>query len=298
VIGATAIEDALQEGVPETIEKIRAANIALWVLTGDKVDTAVNIGFSSKLLDPDMHQILIDGNDQKALIKQIDDITRVFAQVAQEVDPTSTGNPEIEIWDTSKSAALIMTGKAIELLLEKQRGTPDTQRKLINLAGQCSVVLACRVSPAQKALLVRAASRGAQKRGGQPPVTLAIGDGANDVAMIQEARVGVGVAGREGSQAVNAADFSIAQFRFLQRLLLVHGRWNYRRMALLVLYIFYSHIIPVLCSFALNFLNGWSGTSPFFIEWILAWCVVSVGGGIDAPAGRTSWSSLASSWPR
>lgn len=59
--------------------------------------------------------------------------------------------------------------------------------------------------------------------------TLAIGDGANDVPMIQSAHVGVGISGKEGMQAVLASDYSIAQFRFLSRLLLVHGRWDYRR---------------------------------------------------------------------
>jgi phospholipid-transporting ATPase len=108
----------------------------------------------------------------------------------------------------------------------------------MRLAAACAVVLACRVSPAQKALVVRAAS--ARRRFARPPVTLAIGDGANDVAMIQEARVGVGISGKEGLQAANSADFSIAQFRFLVPLMFKHGRWSYRRNAKLILYVCYS----------------------------------------------------------
>mmetsp|Transcript_33598 Transcript_33598/g.41299 ORF Transcript_33598/g.41299 Transcript_33598/m.41299 type:complete len:103 (-) Transcript_33598:1792-2100(-) len=77
----------------------------------------------------------------------------------------------------------------------------------------------------------------------ESPVTLAIGDGANDVPMIQEARVGVGISGNEGLQAANSADFSIAQFRFLKKLLLVHGRWNYRRNSNLVIYVTYSWMV-------------------------------------------------------
>jgi phospholipid-transporting ATPase len=235
IIGATAIEDALQEGVPETIKMLRDAGIKVWVLTGDKVDTAVNIGFSSKLLDPDMHQILVDGNDTAQLVKQLDEYYTVLANVA-----ISEGvKAEEEEWQ-SKSLALVVTGKAVENLLAKQKGTVESQSKLITVANACSVVLACRVSPAQKALIVRAATQSARKRGGRPVVSLAIGDGANDVAMIQEAKVGVGISGKEGLQAVNSADFSIAQFRFLSRLLFIHGRWSYRRLAQLLIFVCFS----------------------------------------------------------
>jgi len=235
IIGATAIEDALQEGVPETVKMLRDAGIKVWVLTGDKVDTAVNIGFSSKLLDPEMHQILVDGNDTDVLVKQLDEYYNVLASVAKSEGVTS----EAQEWE-SKSLALIVTGKAIEFLLAKQKGTVESQSKLITVANACAVVLACRVSPAQKALIVRSATQSARKRGSRPMVSLAIGDGANDVAMIQEAKVGVGISGKEGLQAVNSADFSIAQFRFLQRMLFVHGRWSYRRNATLLLFVCYS----------------------------------------------------------
>lgn len=235
IIGATAIEDALQEGVPETIKMLRDAGIKVWVLTGDKVDTAVNIGFSSKLLDPEMHQILVDGSDTDSLVKQLDEYYNVLSDVAK-----SEGvKDDAQEWE-SKSLALVLTGKAVEYLLAKQKGTVESQSKLITVANACSVVLACRVSPAQKALIVRAATQSARRRGGRPIVSLAIGDGANDVAMIQEAKVGVGISGKEGLQAVNSADFSIAQFKFLQRLLFVHGRWSYRRNSTLLMFVCYS----------------------------------------------------------
>lgn len=98
------------------------------------------------------------------------------------------------------------------------------------------VVIACRVSPLQKAWMVKLVRTGISPQ----PVTLSVGDGANDVPMIQEAQVGVGISGREGRQAVNAADFAIAQFQYLQRLLLVHGRLNYRRMCKFILYSFWT----------------------------------------------------------
>ena len=95
------------------------------------------------------------------------------------------------------------------------------------------------------------------------PVTLAIGDGANDVSMIQEAHLGVGISGKEGLQAVNSSDVAIAQFRFLTRLLLVHGRWNYRRLSKVVLYSFYKNIGLTISTMLFQFYCGWSGQAVY-----------------------------------
>ena len=121
----------------------------------------------------------------------------------------------------------------------------------------CATPRACRVSPSQKALIVRMVKRGIAP----PPMTLAIGDGANDVGMIQEAHLGIGISGHEGLQAVNSSDFAIAQFRFLKELLVLHGRWNYRRMAKVVRYSFYKNIVLTLTLFYYNFFSGFSGQS-------------------------------------
>jgi phospholipid-transporting ATPase len=130
--------------------------------------------------------------------------------------------------------ALIISGRSLKALLAEESGSLETEVKLLELTSACSVVLGCRVSPKQKALVVRMVERLPKVKDRQQPVTLAIGDGANDVAMIREARVGVGIGGHEGMQAVNSSDFAIARFRFLQNLLLVHGRWNYQRNAILI----------------------------------------------------------------
>lgn len=116
-----------------------------------------------------------------------------------------------------------------------------------------------------------------------PPLTLAIGDGANDVNMIQTAHVGVGINGQEGVQAVNASDYAIAQFRFLRELLLVHGRQNYRRISVMILYSFYKNIALVFTLFLFNFYNGQSGTtfydSIIKLSWniFLAWPIIIFG---------------------
>merc|ERR1719215_1986633 len=117
----------------------------------------------------------------------------------------------------------------------------------------------------QKAELVRLIREAAPK--GREPVTAAIGDGANDVPMIQEAQVGIGIAGREGRQSVNNSDFAIAQFQYLQRLLFVHGRWNYLRACKFTLFTFWRNMVQVLIMFSYTFFSGFSGT-VLFEDWL------------------------------
>jgi magnesium-transporting ATPase (P-type) len=157
--------------------------------------------------------------------------------------------------------ALVIEGAALEYLL----GDSELEELLFAVANTCDSVIACRVSPAQKAQLVQLVRRYVVPE----PVTLAIGDGANDVGMIQEAHVGVGISGKEGQQAVNASDFAIAQFRFLQELTLVHGRWNFMRMTTLALYIFYKNAVMVGCLVAFSGQTLYSGT-PLFDQWNIA----------------------------
>lgn len=125
---------------------------------------------------------------------------------------------------------------------------------LLDLAERCKAVVACRVSPDQKRQMVNLI-----KEGTEGVITLAIGDGANDVAMIQEAHVGVGIKGEEGLQAVNSSDYAIAQFKFLSDLLLKHGRSNYIRMSSIVCYIFYKNILMSITQFWFNFSCAYSG---------------------------------------
>lgn len=88
---------------------------------------------------------------------------------------------------------------------------------------------------------------------------LAIGDGANDVSMIQAADIGVGISGEEGRQAVNSSDYAIAQFRFLKKLLLVHGHWSYARISKMILTFFYKNIVPVGVLWWFQIYSAWSG---------------------------------------
>jgi phospholipid-transporting ATPase len=149
----------------------------------------------------------------------------------------------------------VVTGSALNHILKHEGG--NLEKAFMIIARNCRSVIACRVSPAQKALIVRLVRRVIKPT----PMTLAIGDGANDVQMIQSAQVGIGISGKEGRQAVNAADFAIAQFRFLKRLLFVHGRKSYRRMSKVVLYSFYKNFVITLCLFYFNALAFFSGSS-------------------------------------
>ncbi|XP_050236999.1 phospholipid-transporting ATPase 1 [Mercurialis annua] len=220
ILGASAIEDKLQQGVPEAIECLRSAGIKVWVLTGDKQETAISIGYSSKLLTNRMTQIIINSKSKESCRKSLQDALLMSTTAAV------------------SEVALIIDGTSLVYILDT-----ELEEELFELASKCSVVLCCRVAPLQKAGIV------ALVKNRTADMTLSIGDGANDVSMIQMADVGVGISGKEGRQAVMASDFAMGQFRFLVPLLLVHGHWNYQRMAYMILYNFYRNAIFVLVLF-------------------------------------------------
>ncbi|WOG96117.1 hypothetical protein DCAR_0415448 [Daucus carota subsp. sativus] len=277
LLGATGIEDKLQEGVPETIESLREAGIKVWVLTGDKQDTAISIGLSCKLLTSNMQRIIVNGNSENECRKLLSDAklkygvnsTNARTENSKSRDNTETDYHEIpadmNLNDLSHSQvrkeegsgsttkptlALIIDGNSLVYILEK-----DLESELFDLAIVCRVVLCCRVAPLQKAGIVDLIKCRTED------LTLAIGDGANDVSMIQMADVGVGICGQEGRQAVMASDFAMGQFRFLKRLLLVHGHWNYQRLAYLVLYNFYRNAVFVLMLFWYMLFTAFSTTN-------------------------------------
>jgi phospholipid-translocating ATPase len=231
LLGGTAIEDRLQDGVPDSIALLAEAGIKLWVLTGDKVETAINIGFSCNLLNNDMELILINVDD--------DDMDRAEAELDKHLEAFGMTGSDEELKAARKdhaapapTHALVIDGDSLKLVLDDA-----LKQKFLLLCKQCKSVLCCRVSPAQKADVV------AMVKYGLDVMTLSVGDGANDVAMIQKADVGVGIAGEEGRQAVMSADYAIGQFRFLQRLVLVHGRWSYRRLGEAIANFFYKNMV-------------------------------------------------------
>ena len=199
--GATAIEDKLQRGVPEAIDKLRRAKIKMWMLTGDKRETAINIGHSCRLIKDYSTVTVLDhesGEVEQNIGAAILTINR--GKVAHSV--------------------IVVDGQTLSQINDIE----PLKLLFYDLAILADSVICCRASPSQKASLVKNIRKRVKKS-----ITLAIGDGANDIAMIQEAHVGIGITGKEGLQAARTSDYSIAQFRFLTKLLLVHGRWNYIR---------------------------------------------------------------------
>ncbi|XP_063539621.1 probable phospholipid-transporting ATPase IM [Cydia strobilella] len=356
LLGVTAIEDKLQDGVPETIANLSMAGIKIWVLTGDKQETAINIGYSCQLLTDDMAEVfVIDGVAHDDVERQLAKCRDSIRVVNTFLPPgTSGGTPggtaagalnglgrgggggggggggaspgraagvklnapavsvvtfrasnpvaenvsfELERWssgdtvqsvlfapyshneyaaggagagpgagaggpasadshehgnDDTNGFAIVINGHSLVHCLH-----PKLEEKFLEVVLHCRSVICCRVTPLQKAMVVELIKKARRA------VTLAIGDGANDVSMIKAAHIGVGISGQEGMQAVLAADYSIAQFRFLQRLLLVHGRWSYYRMCKFLRYFFYKNFAFTVCHFWFAFFCGFSAQTVF-----------------------------------
>ncbi|NWT19597.1 AT8B3 ATPase, partial [Vireo altiloquus] len=291
LLGATAIEDKLQDGVPETIQLLKLGNIKVWVLTGDKQETAMNIGYACRLLTDDM-EIL----EEKELMS----------------DPPFSSHSEIlqAYWESNNNLsgsrdtpcshhlsqqrpgapchqrAIIISGDFLDKILhtgevlKEKKGWPWrwlccdraeasqdqgglVEKAFVDLATSCQAVICCRVTPKQKALMVQLVKKH------KKVITLAIGDGANDVNMIKTADIGVGISGLEGLQAVQCSDYALAQFSFLQHLLLVHGRWNYLRICKFLRYFFYKTFAGLLAQVWFAFHSGFTA-QPLYEGWFLA----------------------------
>ncbi|XP_048220565.1 phospholipid-transporting ATPase VD isoform X2 [Perognathus longimembris pacificus] len=250
LLGATGIEDRLQEGVPESIEALHQAGIKIWMLTGDKQETAVNIAHACRLLRPEDKLFILNTQSKDACEMLMSTILKELKKKA----PESTSNQAIPqppvLQDSGPRAGLIITGKTLEFALQE-----NLQRRFLELTAWCHAVVCCRATPLQKSEVVKLV------RNHLHVMTLAIGDGANDVSMIQVADIGIGVSGQEGMQAVMASDFAICRFRHLGKLLLVHGHWCYTRLSNMILYFFYKNVAYVNLLFWYQFFCGFSGTT-------------------------------------
>ncbi|XP_064556084.1 probable phospholipid-transporting ATPase IM isoform X2 [Drosophila montana] len=330
LLGVTAIEDKLQDGVPKSIANLQSAGIKIWVLTGDKQETAINIGYSCQLLTDELVDVfIVDGSSVEEVEKQLRqfkesikifdrfrpggsetlnqynsdssmdpmgvamtqtsafmqdpngstipqpppaisvvtfrwdakikdnkggpdsaECTDLFGDAEKSEDGRRTA-PSVVV-DESTGFALVVNGHSLVHCL-----SPELETKFLDIASQCKAVICCRVTPLQKALVVELIKRA------KNAVTLAIGDGANDVSMIKAAHIGVGISGQEGLQAVLSSDYAIAQFCYLERLLLVHGRWSYYRMCKFLRYFFYKNFAFTLCHCWYSLFCGFSAQTVF-----------------------------------
>ncbi|THH33355.1 hypothetical protein EUX98_g813 [Antrodiella citrinella] len=208
LLGLTGVEDKLQDDVKSTLELLRNAGIKIWMLTGDKIETATCIAISTKLV---------------ARNQYIHQVAKL--QTSDEV------RDQLEFLQNKLDCCLVIDGESLQLCLNLFKN------EFIEIATKLSAVVACRCSPTQKADVARLIRKHTKKR------VCCIGDGGNDVSMIQAADVGVGIVGKEGKQASLAADFSVTQFSYLTKLLLWHGRNSYRRSAKLAQFVIHRGLI-------------------------------------------------------
>lgn len=208
LLGLTGVEDKLQDDVKSTLELLRNAGIKIWMLTGDKIETATCIAISTKLVARNqyIHQV--------AKLKTSDEV-----------------RDQLEFLQNKLDCCLVIDGESLQLCLNLFKN------EFVEIATKLSAVVACRCSPTQKADVARLIRKHTRKR------VCCIGDGGNDVSMIQAADVGVGIVGKEGKQASLAADFSVTQFSHLTKLLLWHGRNSYRRSAKLAQFVIHRGLI-------------------------------------------------------
>ncbi|KAI6785068.1 phospholipid-transporting ATPase-like protein [Emericellopsis cladophorae] len=222
LLGVTGVEDKLQRDVKTSLELLRNAGIKIWMLTGDKVETARCVAVSSKLVARGQYIYTV------AKLKRKDN--------AQD---------HLDFLRSKADACLLIDGESLALFLTHFR------QEFISIAVTLPTVVASRCSPTQKAEVALLIKEFTKKR------VCCIGDGGNDVSMIQAADVGVGIVGKEGRQASLAADFSIEQFCHLVKLLVWHGRNSYKRSAKLAQFVIHRGLIIAVCqtmySIALKF---------------------------------------------
>ena len=260
--GCSAIEDKLQEGVPETIKTLIDCGIRVWVLTGDKKETAIQISKQCNLIEENINLIDLTQNKLESnLVTKIRNLCENYGLnefitkkciKLEEIQNKVKNDKNIAL----KDIAVIIDGVSLnKVLLNKELS------RLFFLLGVISKsVICCRISPKQKSLVVDLIKTNGDF------ITLAIGDGANDIPMIMEASIGIGIQGKEGTQAVRSSDYSIGQFRFLEKLILFYGRNGYTKIAKYISYYFYKNFILVVTELIFVFYNGFSG-QIFFPDW-------------------------------
>nr|CCC94924.1 putative phospholipid-transporting ATPase 1-like protein [Trypanosoma congolense IL3000] len=248
-VGATAIEDKLQDAVPETVAFFLEANVIIWMLTGDKRETAVTIGATARLCDPRQDSIMhidigsLDPNDPKASSKAENDLLAVERELNR-------------VAMAGTKCVIVIDGPALTTSMENHFDL------FLGVSSRVNSAICCRLTPLQKANVVRMfqVSTGL--------TALAIGDGANDVSMIQEGRVGIGIIGLEGSQAALSADYAIPRFKHLLHLLAVHGRYSVLRNSNCILVSFYKNAVIGVMMMLFCFYSGYSG-GTIFDGWLL-----------------------------
>ncbi|WKX89403.1 hypothetical protein Q1695_008787 [Nippostrongylus brasiliensis] len=262
LIGVSAIEDRLQKNVPETVARLLSAGIRVWVLTGDKLETAVNIGNSCRLISAKTPMLVLSATTAADAKKELAKYTAMLG--------------EKRLARRDQQLSLVVNATCLDYLLAEEKD----RDQFLRLALCCSSVICCRCTPLQKASvthLLKSNVSGA---------VLAIGDGANDVAMLQEADIGVGISGQEGMQAALASDYTISQFYHLDRLLFVHGSLSLFRTSKCIFFSIYKNVLETTVLSLYTYVNGYS-VQTIADEWTVLFYNIFpalVMGVIDRPA--------------
>ncbi|XP_063793479.1 phospholipid-transporting ATPase IG isoform X2 [Pseudophryne corroboree] len=255
LLGATAVEDRLQEQAAETIEALHAAGMKVWVLTGDKMETAKSTCYACRLFQNNTELLELTTKNLEEFERREDRLQellleyhRKLVQDAPKIKGSSKGS-----WSEHQDYGLIIDGSTLSLILNSNCSSSHYKIIFLAICQKCTAVLCCRMAPLQKAQIVKMV-----KNTKGNPITLSVGDGANDVSMILEAHVGIGIKGKEGRQASRNSDYAVPKFKHLKKLLLVHGHLYYVRIAHLVQYFFYKNLCFILPQFLYQFFCGFS----------------------------------------
>lgn len=259
LIGATAVEDRLQEEAAETMEALQGAGMKVWVLTGDKMETAKSTCYACRLFQrgTELLELTLRTLEDERLKREekLRELLQEYHRKAvQDAPPVKAG--VTRSWSTAnQDYGFIIDGATLSIVMNPQHEVDASQYKslFLQICQNCTAVLCCRMAPLQKAQIVKMV-----KTSKGSPITLSIGDGANDVSMILEAHVGIGIKGKEGRQAVRNSDYAIPKLKHLKKLLLAHGHLYYVRIAHLVQYFFYKNLCFILPQFLYQFFCGYS----------------------------------------
>ena len=266
LIGSTIVEDKLQENVPEVIKELRQADIKIWMLTGDKLSTAYNIGLSCNLINKDIKIFFVEGIEKK-----LDENLNIINQSEQEevimnfVKEYKHFQGGFENGFMQENKDLLKFGILVdEKALLTITNNEEIAKIFLEVAKEAVAVICCRVSPLQKSQVVKL-----MKNYDKTKITLAIGDGGNDVSMIMEAHIGIGIYGEEGLRAAQSSDYAIGEFQVLRRLLFFHGYLNLMRNSIMVIYFFYKNFVFTIIHFFFGFWNDFSGQT-IIEDWFIS----------------------------
>ncbi|XP_023184116.1 phospholipid-transporting ATPase IG isoform X6 [Xiphophorus maculatus] len=259
LIGATAVEDQLQDEAAQTMEALQGAGMKVWVLTGDKMETAKSTCYAcglfkknTELLELTLRTLEDGGRSREERLHDL--LLEYHKKAVQDAPPVKLGITRS--WSVAgHDYGFIIDGASLSMVLSSS-SEPNSRRYknlFLQICQNCTAVLCCRMAPLQKAQIVKLV-----KNSKGNPITLSVGDGANDVSMILEAHVGIGIKGKEGRQAVKNSDYAIPKLKHLKKLLLAHGHLYYVRIAHLVQYFFYKNLCFILPQFLYQFFCGYS----------------------------------------